>query len=94
MVGTSGVEPPTTTMSRWCSTAELRAYNLFLEPIDNSQHLDKIEELSAALKANGRNYNEARWLMQLFLRILLQPEPPPISKSAQGRYYAHVNQRY
>lgn len=26
MVGTSGIEPPTTTMSRWCSTTELRAY--------------------------------------------------------------------
>ena len=25
MVGASGIEPPTTTMSRWCSTAELRA---------------------------------------------------------------------
>ncbi len=27
MVGTSGIEPPTTTMSRWCSTTELRAYH-------------------------------------------------------------------
>ena len=26
MVGASGIEPPTTTMSRWCSTTELRAY--------------------------------------------------------------------
>ena len=25
MVGASGIEPPTTTMSRWCSTTELRA---------------------------------------------------------------------
>jgi hypothetical protein len=26
LVGASGIEPPTTTMSRWCSTTELRAY--------------------------------------------------------------------
>jgi multidrug efflux pump len=25
LVGASGIEPPTTTMSRWCSTTELRA---------------------------------------------------------------------
>jgi hypothetical protein len=30
MVGTSGIEPPTTTMSRWCSTTELRAYEFML----------------------------------------------------------------
>ena len=27
LVGASGIEPPTTTMSRWCSTTELRACN-------------------------------------------------------------------
>ena len=26
MVGSGGFEPPTPTMSRWCSTPELRAY--------------------------------------------------------------------
>ncbi len=30
LVGSGGFEPPTPTMSRWCSTPELRAYILIL----------------------------------------------------------------
>ena len=44
MVGTSGIEPPTTTMSRWCSTTELRAYK---EP------LRKPQEVIPQLNENG-----------------------------------------
>lgn len=57
MVGTSGIEPPTTTMSRWCSTTELRACNscVSCEWGDYSESLHTTQQVLKHESNQGKN---------------------------------------
>jgi hypothetical protein len=60
VVGTSGIEPPTTTMSRWCSTTELRAYF----------RRDKLPQYKGFATAIPADVQRELLVSQLYLRLL------------------------